>query len=148
MTDTTTTETNPGLFDLDAIRARAAAATPAPWSLDYEGPDYEAGTSAYPESLNGPENTAAKHASAHWRDNWGHSISEISELTDADAEFIAAAREDVPALLAEVDRLRGALAEVAKHQEDMADSLDDSITHEQIHEQLLIGMRAARDARG
>ena len=44
----------------------------------------------------------------------------------------------------EAARLRESLVDIAKHFEDMADSLDDSITHEQVHEQLLIGMRRAR----
>jgi hypothetical protein len=41
---------------------------------------------------------------------------------------------------------RAALEFAAAHMEDMADSLDDSITLSQVHEHLLIGMRAARRA--
>lgn len=75
-------------LDLDEIRARAAAATPGPWqarrefvvSGDLEGiPDCVVSTGE-----DGPQ-----------------------EL--ADAEFIAHAREDVPALYAEIERLRAAL---------------------------------------
>lgn len=71
---------------LDAIRRREAKATAGPWS--------------------------------HWSgwEQWDHSVMSY-ELDDAptvaniipeldDAEFIAHAREDVPALLAEVERLR------------------------------------------
>jgi len=47
-------------------------------------------------------------------------------------------------LLKAIPVLVAALEETAKHMEDMADSLDGSITRDQVHEQLLIGMRAAR----
>lgn len=59
-------------IDIDAIRARAEAATPGPWA-DHDGPLLE-DVVAYIYS-------------------------------DADEAFIAHAREDVPALLAEVERL-------------------------------------------
>lgn len=68
--------------DLQAIRMRAEAATPGPWVKDNDSP-----------IVRGPEMILY--------DEGGHS--------DPDADFIAAARTDVPALLAEVDRLRAAL---------------------------------------
>lgn len=47
-------------------------------------------------------------------------------------------------LLKAVPLLVDTLEEAAKHMEDMADSLDDHITQEDVHEMLLVGMRAAR----
>lgn len=85
-------------LDLDAIAARAFAASPGEWATnddnDGEGPaphwtvsnEVWAGSNAYPED-----------ASAFHTDEW---------LSKADADFIAHAREDVPALVAEVRRLR------------------------------------------
>lgn len=69
-------------LDLDAIKARSVAATAGPWQrLDqtvYAGPD--------------------EH---------GVVVAETyGDQHDADAIFIAHAREDVPALVAEVERLR------------------------------------------
>lgn len=72
--------------DLAAIRERAAAATEGPW------------TWASHTTADGDEWAVfdpADHALASNRDGWA-----------PDAEFIAHAREDVPALLAEVERLR------------------------------------------
>jgi len=84
--------------DLAAIGDRAAAATPGPW---YWGPEH-------------PE----------FSDVFGESDFVVSRETPlmqfepsrngaADAEFVAYARQDVPALLAEVDRLRAELAAMA-----------------------------------
>jgi len=55
-----------------------------------------------------------------------------------------AGADKVLRLLKAIPVLVDALEEAAKHMEDMADSLDDSITRDQVHEQLLIGMRAAQ----
>ncbi|GAA4681242.1 hypothetical protein [Phytohabitans rumicis] len=62
-------------LDLDAIRARLAAATAGPWR-------------AHPDGL-------------VWADRPGDPVSGSTEVEDA--EFIAHARTDVPALLAELD---------------------------------------------
>ncbi|WP_372352665.1 hypothetical protein [Streptomyces sp. KL116D] len=77
-------------LDLDAIEARATAATPGPWCTDsweiYKGAEYEAGA------------------------EWLGETCRAGEMDDsrADAEFVAHARTDVPALIAEVRRLRAA----------------------------------------
>ena len=173
MADTTT----PQPADLDAIRERAAAASPGRWHwsgntdtqqlrLSVWRPGHGRRTvmdftrwgmqSARPRFIDehlfmvdadtmpiyevSPDSTRRGDPRVYRGD--------IIGIRHPDAIFIANAHGDVDDLLAEVDRLHEALAEVAKHQEDMADSLDDSITHEQIHEQLLIGMRLAADARG
>lgn len=78
-------------IDIDAIRARAEAATLGPWFQGREGHRYESERDVY--SHREPEvNESHDIASSVW--------------SSADAEFIAHAREDVPALLDEVERLR------------------------------------------
>lgn len=78
-------------LDLDAIEARANAATEGPWT-------------AYPDGFVWTKQPIL-----------GDPVSGSVEL--ADAQFIAAARQDVPALVAEVRRLRAALGQIA----DMCD---------------------------
>jgi len=79
VTDQTSTAAEP--LDLDAIRARLAAATPGPWT-------------AHPDGL-------------VWSDLPGDPVS--GSVEQANAELIAHARQDIPALLAEVERLRAQL---------------------------------------
>jgi hypothetical protein len=79
-------------LDLDAIRARVDNATEGPWVAH----------SGYVETV--PE------FDLHRFDIMGETISQSAESRDA--EFIAHARTDVPALLAEVERLREWEAEV------------------------------------
>jgi hypothetical protein len=72
---------------LDPIKARAAAATPGPWKPD--------GRNAF----------ALQHGMSYLaRSVIKAGVPESQKRTDA--VFIAHAREDVPALLAEVERLR------------------------------------------
>ena len=74
-------------LDLDAIEARAAVATSGLWWTGmHDGFSYV---------VEGPESDS-------------HPVAQ--RLIRPDAEFIAHARTDVPALLAEVRRLRAALA--------------------------------------
>ncbi len=79
--------------DLKAIRERVEAATKGPWRQEY---GYNNGGMATGFFFI-PEHSAGKSV----------------EMLADDAAFIAHAREDVPALLAEVDRLRAALASLA-----------------------------------
>jgi len=83
-------------LDFDAIRERAAAATPGPWTADHEWcqintPD---GRRLF-EVLLGDNDT---------RENAQQAI--------ADAEFVAHANQDVPALLAEVASLTAELEQM------------------------------------
>ena len=72
---------------LEEIRGRAGGATPGPWEAEHCGYDvYETAT------------------------DYGDVVAECG-LRVADARFIAHARTDVPALLAEVDRLRAQVAD-------------------------------------
>lgn len=70
-------------LDLDAIKARADAASAGPWTAERDG--------------------------LVWAPRLGDPVSGSTEMEDA--EFIAAARADVPALVAEVERLQRLLGE-------------------------------------
>lgn len=72
---------------LDAIQEREAKATTGPWGVD--GP-----------AQCGPEDSLSVYPV-----KGGGALAYMQPLWD-DAQFIAHAREDIPALLAEVDRLR------------------------------------------
>lgn len=88
--------TAPGLSDaqLAAIRERAEAATPEPWAVEW-----------YDGYITG-------HVTSPHHDYCGNlvqrrdSVTAEPSMTAKDAAFIAAARTDIPALLAEVTRLR------------------------------------------
>lgn len=82
-----------GAEELDAIEARANAATPGPWASETRTVDHGNGV-----------------------DDWHFLVMSDGESVHTigidDAAFIAAARADVPALVAEVRRLRALLAPV------------------------------------
>jgi hypothetical protein len=81
--------------ELEAIEARANAATPGPWYVVYEGSsDWEVLTDALRDA---DGNSLEFRISSSHR----HRAPDCP-----DAAFIAKAREDVPALIAEVRRLR------------------------------------------
>lgn len=84
-------------LDLDAIRARVADASKGPWTCGADG--------------------------LVWAPRLGDPVSS-SELIE-DAKFIAHARTDVPALLAEVERLTGELATMTGHRDDTQIEYDD-----------------------
>jgi hypothetical protein len=86
------------ILDLDAIEARSAAATDGPWWTDGVG---------------------ASRVYASGLDDW---ITVAGDLETPDAEFIAHARTDMPALVAEVWRLRGAIQQLADNQQSWIDA--------------------------
>lgn len=71
--------------DLDAILARCEAATDGPWKSYIEGRDHQSGSSFIMTSGNDIELTGA---------------------TEADQDFMAHARQDVPQLVEEIRRLQ------------------------------------------
>ena len=83
--------------ELDLISAREAAATQGPWRSYVEGRDHDSGSDFI---MTGEG------------DSRGPDI-ELSGASVADQDFIAAARQDVPLLVAEVRRLKGLLGEDA-----------------------------------
>lgn len=89
--------------DLDEIEARANAATPGPWDVsDGNEGDWP------PRPLWMVTNEAFHNPPADDDTPW--IAAELHTGVRDDAEFVAAARTDVPRLLAEVRRLRAALA--------------------------------------
>jgi hypothetical protein len=87
--------------ELAAIKARAAAATPGPWRFtDYEGEPYIAGPGV-------PTDNYVCDFGWHYN----------GDVPPENPAFIAAARADVPALVAEVERLRQALEDYGRHSE-------------------------------
>jgi hypothetical protein len=82
--------------DLARIEARAASATPGPWTTEQFLPEDR----PYPEATN----IAGDRKGVYWQ--------VATNLWCADAEFIAHAREDVPALIAALRDARAALARV------------------------------------
>ena len=74
------------LEELRAMLARCDAATEGPWRSFIEGRDHESGSDFI--------RTAEKDI-------------ELSGATDADQDFIAGARQDLPRLIHEIARLKG-----------------------------------------
>ena len=84
--------------ELNEIRQRCEATTPGPWRSLIEGRDHSSGSSFI---MTGD----------------GESRGEDIELnggTAADQDFIANARQDIPRLLAEIDRLKRITREAAE----------------------------------
>jgi hypothetical protein len=77
--------------ELQHMRKRCAAATSGPWQSYIEGRDHTSGSSFIMTS--------------------GEDI-ELTGASDADQDFIAHARQDIPRLLEEVQRLRQRIAEL------------------------------------
>ena len=80
--------------DLDEIRARYKAATPGPWKYMVEGRDHTSGDSFIMRGTKGD-----RHPDLYLS-------ADGKPATDADCDFVASARQDVPRLLEEIDRLR------------------------------------------
>jgi hypothetical protein len=74
------------LTELREILRRCEAATGGPWQSFIEGRDHDSGSNFIRTS--------------------GEDI-DLSYVSEADQDFIAAARQDVPRLVAEIARLRG-----------------------------------------
>ena len=104
--------------DLDAIKAREAAATKGPWTLRFH----------------------VRSSDPNEHDEWivvfealtGSSWADDSTLMDRpDAQFIAHARQDIPALLAEVNRLRSALSSRAPETDTQQQLTAERLAHEE-----------------
>jgi hypothetical protein len=83
--------------ELEVIRKRAEEATPGPWKC---GGDKFGDIVVYSPECRGFHNN-------------GGEVAGLNYGSDPDAGFIAHAREDVPKLLAEIERLRRALEEIS-----------------------------------
>lgn len=89
-------------INIEAIRQRTEAACPGPWQK-YNGNE---GTEYAP--LWAVANDAYHNPPANEDEPW--IAVDVHTGIEADAEFIAHARQDIPALIAEVERLRARLA--------------------------------------
>lgn len=122
MTNTTkTTHTDGPALELDEIATRAASEdlTPGPWRLDREQCDCSDGYCHHGEYVTGvitpvPTGIAAERLARTGEQprDYDFHRSEIGDFTDADWELMVHAREDVPALIAEIRRLTDRVAEL------------------------------------
>lgn len=94
--------------ELAALKALADAATPGPW----EAGEYN-------------RVTADGRHILKCRDQYDGVRLAIHDNANADAAFIAAARDAVPELVAEVDRLRAELASHKRHAAYVANIIED-----------------------
>jgi hypothetical protein len=83
--------------ELDAIKTRYKATSIAPWVAFIEGRDCESGSSFIMTGIPKGENI--------WGETRGEDL-EISGASNADLDFIAHARQDIPTLIAEIERLQ------------------------------------------
>jgi hypothetical protein len=86
--------------ELEAIRKRSEAATPGPWYWDKFNLDED----DYDTEM--PYLNSEKDSIMDFGDGEQFYPTEGTPPNEADAEFIAHAREDVPKLLAEIERLK------------------------------------------
>jgi hypothetical protein len=83
--------------ELEEIKVRYQATSIAPWVSFIEGRDCESGSSFIMTGIEKGENI--------WGENRGEDL-EIIGATNADLDFIAYARQDIPRLLEEIERLK------------------------------------------
>ncbi len=83
--------------ELNQIKARLEATSIAPWESVIEGRDQEGGSSFIMTGIEKGENI--------WGENRGEDLY-LSGGTNADLDFIAHARQDIPRLLEEIERLK------------------------------------------
>jgi hypothetical protein len=83
--------------DLEAIKARCEATSVAPWVSFIEGRDCESGSSFIMTGISEGEHI--------WGKNRGEDLY-LTGGTNADLDFIAHARQDIPRLLEEIERLK------------------------------------------
>lgn len=99
------------LLDLDAIEARADNATSAPWSVCDE----------WEQLAPGRYIVGGTGGIVFAPGVTGDGTADV-ELSEGDAAFIAAAREDVPDLVARVRRLQALVAVLVTHERDNSHS--------------------------
>ena len=93
--------------ELAAMKARIEATTPGPWTSYFEGRDHTSGQSFIQTATEDIYISAEDYAGGG-----GHYC--------ADQDFIAHARQDMPRLIAEVEKLQEQLRQVAKLGSDSA----------------------------
>jgi hypothetical protein len=83
--------------ELEEIKARCEATSVAPWVSFIEGRDCESGSSFIM--------TGIPKGDHIWGENRGEDLY-LTGGTNADLDFIAHARQDIPMLLEEIERLK------------------------------------------
>src|SRR6185369_15592010 len=112
-------------LDLDAIKRRCEAATVPPWALELHDTD-DPGVVLPGRVSSVPGSTG--NAVVVFEEDGRIVPCDLSEAEDvANLQFIAHAREDVPALLAEVDRLRDALFAITGLADSVAVALEGAV---------------------
>jgi len=140
--------------DLGAIEAREAAATPGPWDYDQAHGECE-NTETCPNGIERDKRGSADECEdcGHWYLEDSASLSGPTYLGDhedegfctKDAEFIAHARADVPALIAEVKRMNAEVERLTRERDAaVADLRRVSKAHEDCHACAHIGGNTAR----
>ncbi len=81
--------------ELSAMKARVEATTPGPWTPSFEGRDHTSGDSVI---FTGDQRIEIYIMAGDYKGGGGH--------FQADLDFIAHARQDIPRLIAEVERLQ------------------------------------------
>ena len=127
-------------LDLDAIEARANAATPGPWGVG-NGTHIVRGLEVTGRGSYTCIQSVAEVADEDDREDWGHDDFVEVDPED-DAAFIAAARTDVPALVAEVRRLRAELAEVTAENDQLRQDLREADDNNGFLQQHIADVRA------
>ena len=119
--------------DLDTIEQRADAATDGPWVREWSTPDQWWIIHGQPNPAKGDDRMVCPEvATLNHREDW-----------TADAEFIAAARDDVPRLLAEVRRRMATEQRVWEYARHLARPFADGVPDregEQIASKLLAAL--------
>lgn len=120
--------------ELQQIRARAEAATPGPWVMVHGDDEYSMNLYCVaPKSIAHRVDTEEVIALdgvicgtlVQVPKTIGHNHNELNETVgpkwEENAEFIAHARTDIPALLDEVERLRKMVADLQDEKQDLED---------------------------
>lgn len=87
-------------LDIDAIEVRASAASPGPWRSDGRPTNFSQNTSVESERCRIAEMCSVAELDDDWVDVPGYSDVTTDTKAEANADFIAHAREDIPALIA------------------------------------------------
>jgi hypothetical protein len=85
---------------LNEIKARLAKTSIAPWVASIEGRDHESGSSFIMTGIPEGENI--------WQEKRGEDL-EVIGATNDDLDFIAHARQDIPALIEKIEKLQSTI---------------------------------------
>jgi hypothetical protein len=118
----------------DEIKAREQAATPGPWEMDASEGDCGAPQNVCPRGLMYCDDKCPK--CEYWEITQGAWVNgpdfiecgDFSFFNDSDADFIAHARTDIPALIAEVERLNSLIEKLGNMVNSYEKRKDDAIS--------------------